>query len=74
MVDDNETPDLSDWELFDTSDITFDVQRTKGMCKLYVVMKSETPINLMRFYLSLKEYLFQLEQGIGVCETPPEIQ
>lgn len=74
MADDNETPELSDWELFDTSDITFDVQRTKGLCKLYVVMKSETPINLMRFYLALKEYLFQIEQEIGVCETPPELQ
>lgn len=74
MSDDSESLDLSEYELFDTSDITFDVQRTKGMCKLYVVMKSETPINLMRFYLALKEYLFQLETEIGVCETPPELQ
>lgn len=72
MSNDDESLDLSDYELFDTSDITFDVQRTKGMCKLYVVMKSETPINLMRFYLSLKEYLFQIETEIGICETDPE--
>jgi hypothetical protein len=72
--DEDEEHDLSEFELFDTSDITFDVQRTKGMCKLYVAMKSETPINLMRFYLALKEYLFQIEQEIGVMEEPPEMQ
>lgn len=65
-MSDDEGPDLSEYELFDTSDITLDVQRTKGMCKLYVIMKSETPINLMRFYLSLKEYLFKIETEIGV--------
>lgn len=60
--------DITDHELFDTSDITFDVQRLKGMCRLHIVMKSETPINLMRFYLSLKEYLFKIENEIGVME------
>jgi len=64
--------DVNDNELFDTSDIEIDVQRTKGMCKLYVVMKSDTPINLMRFYLALKEYLYGIELEIGVCESDPE--
>lgn len=70
----DELEELNDYEIFDTSDIKIDVQRTKGMCKLYVVMKSETPINLMRFYLALKEYLFQMEQEIGVMDEPPEMQ
>lgn len=68
MIDDEEPLELSDVELFDVSDVEIDVQRTKGMCKLYVVMKSDSPINLMRFYLRLKEYLFEIEQEIGIME------
>jgi hypothetical protein len=73
MSHDDEDLDLSDYELFDVSDITFDVQRLKNNTKLYLVMRSETPINLMRFYLSLKEYVFQIEQEIGVMDEAPEI-
>jgi hypothetical protein len=74
MAFDEEIEELSEHELFDTSDIEIDIQRTKAMCKLYLVMKSETPINLMRFYLRLKEYLFEIEQEIGVMDEAPEIQ
>jgi hypothetical protein len=69
----NEDEELSDFELFDISDIEFDVLRSKGLCKLTVVMRSEAPINLMRFYLSLKAYLFQIEQEIGVFDEEPEV-
>lgn len=73
MAFDEEIEELSDYELFDTSDIEIDIQRTKAMCKLYIVMKSESPINLMRFYLRLKEYLFEIEQEIGVMSEEAEV-
>lgn len=58
----------SDLALFDISDIEIDVQRTKGLLKLYVVLKSEEPINLMRFYLAMKKYIFNIETELGVME------
>jgi hypothetical protein len=67
-MEDDEILAISENELFDISDIEIDVQRTKGLCKLYVVLKSDTPINLMRFYLCMKQYLFQIETEIGIMD------
>lgn len=72
-MEDEEVEDFTDAELFDTSDITFDFQRTKGNTKIYLIMKSESPINIMRFYLAIKAYLFQMEAELGIMEEPPEV-
>lgn len=59
---------VNDLGLFDVSDITLDFQQVKKLNRIYLIMKSEEPINLMRFYLKLKEYIFQMEAEIGVMD------
>lgn len=78
MVDEDDfdeisAEDLKDHELFDISDVELDFQRTKGLCKLYLIMKSDTPINLMRYYLKLKEHIFQLESDLLILDESPEV-
>jgi hypothetical protein len=66
--------DIPDHELFDTSDVKFEFKHSKNSCQILIVVKSETPFNLMKLYLSLKEYVEQIEMEIGVMEGPPEVQ
>lgn len=64
--------EIYDFELFDISDITLDFQQVKRLNRIYLIMKSETPINLMRFYLKLKDYIAKMEAEIGVMEEVSE--
>ena len=69
MHDDSDIDDqISDNELFDISDVQIEFQRTRGMCKVYMIMKSETPFNLLKYYLALKQYITDLENEIGILE------
>lgn len=69
----DEEIDLTELELFDISDIKIDIQRTKNSTKLYLILKSESPINLMRFYLSIKGYVEKIENELGVMPEEPEV-
>lgn len=59
---------IIDVELFDISDIEITFQRTRGSCKVYMILESQTPIGLMRFYLALKEYITKIENELNVSE------
>lgn len=62
----------SDLELFDISDIEVDFVKTKSLTEVLLRVRSQEPINLMRFYLFLSDYVARMADEIGViegCET-----
>lgn len=70
--DDDEIEAITESDLFDVSDVTWDVKQTKNKCKIYLIAESDTPFNLMKFYLALKEYTFRIESELGVMSEAPE--
>ncbi len=66
--------DFTDAELFDISDIEIDFQRTKGCCKVYMILSSQTPINLLRFYLAVKGYVEKMEAEIGIITNEEDLK
>ncbi len=70
--DDEEIEAIAESELFDCSDVTWDVKNTRNKCKIYLIAESDTPFNLMKFYLALKEYTFRIENEIGVMPEAPD--
>lgn len=65
---------LEDSELFDPSGIEWTMLRTKNLCRITMVAKSETPINAMQLYLSLENQLERWRLELGIMDTAPEIQ
>lgn len=60
-------------EACDISDVQVSIKPTKLRNQIVMVVTSETDFNLMKFYLSLKQYVTQIETEIGVMEAPPEV-
>lgn len=73
--DDNLINEIAESDLFDISDVNFHTKRSKDMKKIYLIAEAtDLPFNLMKYYLSLKNYVFQMEQEIGVMDEAPEVQ
>lgn len=71
--DDRSDLDLSeeDWHYspeFDISDIRFSKVPYKARTRLDLIIKSESPLNVMRVYLALKAYVFKIEQEMAIFE------
>lgn len=65
--------EIAESDLFDISDVKWETKRTKDRKKIYLIATAEdVPFNLLKLYLSLKAYIFQMEQEIGIMEEPPE--
>lgn len=73
-LDEDDEIDLKDFELFDISDITYDMFTSKNRKKFSITAVSERDFNLMRIYLWLKATTERLEQELGIMEELPEIQ
>lgn len=72
LDDDEFVNAIAENELFDTSDVSWNVKQTKDKRKVYLIAESETPFNLMKMYLALKEYTFRIETEIGIMNEEPE--
>lgn len=60
-----------DSDLFDISDVTVEFRPTRNRRQVSLLLKSETDFNLMKYYLSLKTHLEQLETEIGIMNEHP---
>jgi hypothetical protein len=69
---DDEFEDLSP-ELFNISDIRWDVKNYRKGCEVHLIAKSDSNINLMRYYLALKFYIEKMEHEIGIVTEFGEI-
>jgi hypothetical protein len=63
----------TDAELFDISDVTCDIPKSKSRREVILVLRSQSNFNLMKFYLALRQYLEQMEDDIGVLEADGEL-
>lgn len=59
---------ITDAELFDPSDVEIDFTKSKNIKEITLVMKSQTPFNLIKFYLALKDYVEGMEDELGIPE------
>lgn len=66
-----DTDEINDQELFDSSGIEWTMLRTKNSCRITMVGKSEIPINAMTLYLSLNAQLAQWRYELGIMDEDP---
>jgi len=70
--DDEVDDDLFEMELYDTSDVTFDI-KTRSRREIALVAKAATSdFNLVKYYLSLKEYVEKIEAELNISERDDE--
>lgn len=73
-LDFDDEPDADDLELFDISDIKWDMFTSKNRKKVSLTGESEKDFNLLRIYLWLCATKEKIEQEMGIMEEPPEAQ
>lgn len=66
--------EIDDQELFDTDRIEWTLLRTKNLCRITMVAKSDVPINAMALYLSLEALLQDWKNQLSILDAPPELQ
>jgi hypothetical protein len=69
---DEDFEDLS-LEHFNISDIRWDVKNFRRGKEVHLIARSDSNINLMRYYLALKNYIEKMEHEIGIMEEFGEI-
>jgi hypothetical protein len=72
---DEDLDDLEDLspELFNTSDLDWDIRTFRKGKEIHLVCKSPEHINLMRYYLGLRLYIERMELEIGVMAESGEV-
>lgn len=63
-----------DLELFDISNVKFDLKQNTSKGLLVLIAQSEDHWNLMRYYLALRSYVLKLEAEMGIMPEPPDEQ
>lgn len=53
---------------FDISDVRVTAFRNKGLTKIDIVLKSDTPMCAMKLYAALKAYVFKYELEMNIFE------
>lgn len=61
--------DIVDHELFDISDVTFDMRPSKTRNEVTLKLNGDRPFSLMRYYLSLKQHVEQIELGLNISDA-----
>jgi hypothetical protein len=56
-------------ELYDTSDVTFEMKEGRKRNEITLVAKSDSDFNLVKFYLSLKEFVEKIENELNIMEA-----
>jgi len=59
-------------EIFDPSDVTWEMPKTKTRRKVMLVATSETDFNLMKLYLSLVALTEKIEEEMGIMSGSGE--
>lgn len=57
-----------DAELFDASDVTWEIAPSKRNDRVTIVLKSETSFNLMKIYLAIKMMSEKIETELNILE------
>jgi hypothetical protein len=68
-------PGTFDCELYDTSDVTFTIKQNKAQNEIALIAKcsATSKFNLVKYYLSLREYVDKIESELGIMsETDGE--
>ncbi len=55
-------------EMFDTGDVTWEIEETKRKDIVKIILKTDTSFNLMKTYLSLKMLCEKIETQLGIME------
>jgi hypothetical protein len=64
----------ADIDFFDVEDVSFDLPKSKNRCEVVIVMKSDTPFNLVKLFLALGKLHDQMENEMGVFDEHETIQ
>lgn len=59
----------SDLELFDCSDVTWEIEDSKRSDQIKIILKTEGRFNLLKTYLSLKMITEKIELELNIMDT-----
>lgn len=75
MPFEDEKPDLDlgdedfyDSQEFDISDIRFHKSSNIDRTRFDLILRADSPLNVMRIYLAMKAYIFKIEQELNIGE------
>lgn len=72
QFDDDEEDEIPDFELFDISDVEISIKNSRSRREVTFIIRSQSDFNLVKIYLSLKDYVEQMEQSMNIMEAAPE--
>jgi len=60
--------DFTDAELFDISDVDYEIKPSRKRNEVTIVMRAETNLNLIKIYLKLKEMIENIEKQLNILD------
>lgn len=72
MDHDEDDDEIFDASLFDTSDVKVEIKNSRSRREVTFTIRSESDFNLVKIYLSLKDYVEQMEQSMNILEGSGE--
>ncbi len=57
-----------DYDLFDCTDVTWEIEDSKRTDQIKIILKSEGKFNLMKTYLALKMICEKIERELNILE------
>lgn len=66
IIADVEDIEIDSPEMFDISDVTFEMPESRSRRVVNVRLRSESDFNLIKFYLALNFYVEKMENEIGI--------
>lgn len=64
--------DLTDQELFDTSDVTWEVVKSKRRDQITLILKTEGSFSIMKTYLALQMICEKIELEMNIMKSEGE--
>jgi hypothetical protein len=61
-------------EMYNTEDVVFEMPNGKRRNVVTLIARSGTDFNLVKYYLSLKEFVDKIEQQLNIMESTGEEQ
>lgn len=59
---------MADADLFDPSDVTWEIVDSKRTDQIHIILKSEGRFNLMKTYLALKMITEKIERELNILD------
>ncbi len=56
------------YDMFDVADVTFDIKERRSRREIHLVARSDSDFNLLKYALSLRMFVEQIEAQLGLMD------